>query len=273
MPRFGVDTEYVDATSLSEVTRAVGQKACRILYVETPANPNLALADIRALATIAHNSNCLLFVDSTFASPALQKPLELGADLVLHSATKLLAGHGDVLAGVAAGKQSLIANIRKEGVRTMGAVLAPASAAMVERGLSTLHVRVARASENALELAQRLSEHRAVARVHYPGLASHPQHTLACSQMHGGFGPVLSFELRDGYEGGVRLYDRVQIISRAVSLGDVRSLITHPASTTSASLPREQRIAAGISDGLLRLSVGLEHVEDVWEDLHQAMEA
>jgi cystathionine beta-lyase/cystathionine gamma-synthase len=272
LPRFGVTTTFVDGTDPATYAAAMTPRT-RIVYAETPANPTLAITDLAAMAEVAHARGALLVVDGTFATPYHQRPLALGADLVLHSATKALCGHGDAIGGVVSGSAAHIEAIRKDAVRTAGAVLSPLTAMLLSRGVRTLGLRMRQASASALELARRLEADRRIARVHYPGLPSHPDHALAARQMERGFGAMIAFEVAGGLEAGARAYDAVEIIARAVSLGDVRSLLTHPASTTSASMPRADRLAAGITDGLLRLSVGIEDVEDLWQDLDRALSA
>lgn len=272
LPRFGVTTTFVDGTDPAAYAAAMTPRT-RIVYAETPANPTLAITDLAALAEVAHSGGALLVVDGTFATPYHQQPLALGADLVLHSATKALCGHGDAIGGVVSGTAARIEAIRTDAVRTAGAVLSPLTAMLLSRGVRTLGLRMRQASASALELARRLEADRRIARVHYPGLASHPHHALATRQMRNGYGAMIAFEVAGGLDAGARAYDAVQIITRAVSLGDVRSLLTHPASTTSASMPRADRVAAGITDGLLRLSVGIEDVEDLWRDLDRALSA
>lgn len=272
LPRFGVETTFVDMTS-PEAVRAALRPRTRVVLAETPANPTLALVDLEAVSAVTREAGALLAVDSTFATPCHQRALAHGADLVVHSATKGISGHGDTIGGVLAGRRALVAKARDEAVRMEGAVMSPFVAMLVARGLRTLFVRQERASATAATLAQRLAEDRRVARVHYPGLRAHPQHAVAVRQMERGFGAMVAFELAGGLEAGRRAYDALRLISRAVSLGDVRSLLTHPASTTAVSMSPEARAAAGISDGLMRLSVGLEDVEDLWEDLDQAIPA
>jgi methionine-gamma-lyase len=267
--RYGVLSEFVDATNLAELDRA--SAGAKILYVETPANPTMAITDLRAAAEIAHKHGAILVVDSTFATPYHQRPLELGADLVVHSATKALCGHGDAIGGVVAGESALLDKVRELGTRTAGGILSPMTAMLLSRGVRTLGIRMAKASATTLDLARRLSEHRAVERVYYPGLPTDPGHAIAAKQMQRGFGAILAFEVRGGREVGARAYDRVQLIERAVSLGDVRSLLTHAASTTHASLSPAERAAGGVGEGLMRLSVGIEDLEDLWADLEQAL--
>jgi methionine-gamma-lyase len=224
---------------------------------------------LRAGAGEGHGA--LLVVDGTFATPYHQRPLAHGADLVLHSMTKAISGHGDAIGGVVSGRADLVARLRADAVRTAGAALSPLTAMLVSRGLRTLGLRMKQASASALELARRLEADARIERVHYPGLPSHPHHELARRQMERGYGAMIAFEVRGGLQAGARAYDAVRVISRAVSLGDARSLLTHPASTTSASMPRPDRLAGGITDGMMRLSVGIEDVEDLWEDLDQAL--
>lgn len=270
--RLGVRTTFVDATDPAAVAAAI-EPETRLITLETPANPVLALTDIAAVAAIAREAGATVMVDSTFATPYHQRPLAHGADLVVHSATKGIGGHGDVLGGVVAGDRDRIDGIRDHGVRSMGAILAPQSAFLLGRGMRTLALRMARASANAAELARRLDADPRIAMVRYPGLASHPQHELAKRQMERGFGAMVAFEVAGDVplDAGRRLYDRLGLIVRAVSLGDTHTLVTHPASTTHASMTAEQRAAAGIGDGLLRLAVGIEEVEDLWRDLDRAL--
>ncbi|MFO0682841.1 MAG: PLP-dependent aspartate aminotransferase family protein [Sandaracinus sp.] len=270
LPRFGIETTFVDTTDLAAV-RAAMRPRTRVLYVETPANPTLLISDLPALAEIAHAAGAKLVVDGTFATPYHQQPLALGADVVLHSATKSISGHGDTIGGVAAGAKDVVKAMREGGVRTAGAPMAPLTAMLVARGARTLCLRMERASASAAWLAEKLAADPRIEVVHYPGLPSHPQHALAKRQMQRGFGAMIAFEVKGGLPAGKRAYDRLELVARAVSLGDVRSLITHPASTTSASMPREDRIRGGITDGLMRMSVGIEDREDLWEDLSRAL--
>jgi methionine-gamma-lyase len=270
LPRFGVDTTFVDQTDLAAVEVAAA-RGMRVLYAETPANPTLAVTDLAALRAIASARGATTIVDSTFATPWHQHPLEHGVDLVLHSATKAIGGHGDAIGGVVAGPRDRIREVREFGVRACGGAMAPLTAMLLSRGLSTLGLRMERASASALELARRLESDPRIERVWYPGLRSHPQHEIAARQMERGFGAMIALEVRGGLERGKRCYDSVELFARAVSLGDVRSLITHPATTTHASMPRGDRLAGGIGDALLRLSIGIEDVEDLWSDLDAAL--
>ncbi|MDQ3034418.1 MAG: PLP-dependent aspartate aminotransferase family protein [Myxococcota bacterium] len=270
LPRFGIETVFVDQTDLGAIEAAWDERT-RVLYAETPANPNLACCDLRALSELAHAHGAVLIVDGTFATPWHQRPLAHGADLVLHSATKAICGHGDAIGGVVSGASDRVMEVRKLGVRACGGTMSPTTAAMLARGVRTLGLRMERASASALELSRRLEADVRISRVFYPGLASHPQHAIAQRQMEGGFGAMIAFEVAGGLDAGKRCHDAVQVIARAVSLGDVRSLLTHPATTTQTSMPREQRLAAGVTDGLMRLSVGIEDVEDLWDDLDRAL--
>ena len=270
LSRFGIDVTYADTTDTDAIAHACRDET-RVIWVETPANPVLKVTDIAAAAEVAHARSARLVVDSTFATPYHQRPLALGADLVVHSATKAICGHGDAIGGIVAGEAELCARLRADAVRAGGASMSPFTAWLLSRGARTLSLRAARASETAHELARRLEAHPGVERVFYPGLPSHPQHDVARRQMVRGFGALVAFEARGGLAAGQRVYDRVALITRAVSLGDVRTLLTHPASTTHASMPREQREAAGITEGSMRLSVGIEGVEDLWADLDRAL--
>ncbi|MCA9581151.1 MAG: PLP-dependent transferase [Myxococcales bacterium] len=268
--RFGIETTFVDMTDLGAVEKAITSRT-RLLWVETPANPVLAVTDLGAVVSLGRANDVCIVSDNTFATPYHQNPLVHGVDLVVHSATKGICGHGDALGGVVAGARDRVDAIREEALRGAGAVMAPMTAWLVRRGLRTMAIRCAQSSATAQDLATRLSHREGVARVYYPGLASHPGHGIAARQMVRGFGSMIAFELQGGADQGRRVHDRLALFTRAVSLGDVRSLVTHAASTTHHSMPREQRIEAGISDGLLRLSIGIEDVEDLWSDLDQAL--
>lgn len=270
LSRFGVRITHVDLCEPENLKSAISDQT-RIVYFETPANPNMRLVDIAAIAAIARDAGALTIVDNTYATPLLTRPIELGADFVLHSATKYLGGHGDLVAGIVCGRAEPIHDIRMIGVKDMtGAVMAPLTAMLVMRGLKTLQLRVARHSESGLKIAEWLDSHPAIAAVHYPGLPSHPQHGLARRQMSG-FGGMIAFELNGGFDAGTAMMDRLTLIQRAVSLGDAESLIQHPASMTHSTYSREERLEHGISDGLVRLSVGLEDVEDIISDLDTAL--
>lgn len=264
LARFGIDTDFVPPTDPDAWRRAIRPNT-RLLFVETPSNPLTEIADIRALADIAHAHDALLVVDNCFCSPALQRPLAFGADLVVHSATKFLDGHGRVLGGAVVGSAALIEPIYLH-VRTAGPSLSPFNAWVLLSGLETLFVRLERQCASAQTLATWLEAQPGVDRVYYPGLASHPQHALAASQQSAG-GAVLSFVVGGGREAAWRVVDQVRLISRTGNLGDVKSTLTHPASTTHARVAADARARAGIVEGLLRLAVGLEHVDDLQQDL------
>ncbi|MEQ9435114.1 methionine gamma-lyase [Hyphomonas sp.] len=272
LSRFGIRITHVDLRD-PENLRAAISDTTRIVYFETPANPNMRLVDIRAVSDIAHASGALVIVDNTYASPMLTRPISLGADFVLHSATKYLGGHGDLVAGAVCGRAEAIHEIRMVGVKDMtGSVMAPFNAMLVMRGLKTLQLRMQRHCESGMKVAEWLAAQPGVSAVHYPGLASHPQHALARRQMDG-FGGMIAFELEGGYEAGIAMMNRLSLIRRAVSLGDAETLVQHPASMTHSTYSPEERAAHGISDGLVRLSVGLEDVADLLEDLASALGA
>ncbi|MFB3852424.1 MAG: PLP-dependent aspartate aminotransferase family protein [Vicinamibacterales bacterium] len=265
----GIATTFVDATKPGEVGAAIRPET-RLIYLETPGNPILAISDLAAIAAIARQAGVTTICDNTFATPINQRPLALGIDIVVHSATKYLCGHGDAVGGVIAGSKDFIARAAAEPLRYFGGVLSPFNAYLILRGIQTLPLRVSRHNWNALEIARRLSDHPAVSWVRYPGLSSHPQHDLARRQMTG-FGGMVCFELAGGVEAGRKLMNKVRLCSLAVSLGDTRTLITHPASTTHSVVSREQRLAQGVTDGLVRLSVGLEDVDDLVADLESGL--
>jgi len=267
----GIGTTFVDATDPANVRAAV-RPDTKLVYLETPGNPLLALCDLAAIAAFAKPAGLVTICDNTFASPINQRPLDLGIDVVVHSATKYFCGHGDAVGGLVVGAKAFIERCRTEPLRYYGGMMAPFSAYLMLRGTQTLPLRVERHNANALRLAQWLEQHPAVATVSYPGLPSHPQHALAKRQMTGGFGGMVCFDLKGGVEAGARLMNAVRLCSLAVSLGDTRSLITHPASTTHSVVSREARLAQGVTDGLVRLSVGLEDVEDLMADLASGLE-
>ncbi|NQY97939.1 MAG: aminotransferase class I/II-fold pyridoxal phosphate-dependent enzyme, partial [Henriciella sp.] len=270
LSRFGITVTHVDLTNPLALETAISDKT-KVVYFETPANPNMRLVDIAAISAIARRRGAKTVVDNTYATPVQTRPLEHGADVVVHSATKYLGGHGDLIAGIAIGSAEDMAEVRMVGVKDMtGAVLAPFNAMLILRGLKTLQLRVERHAESAMQVAEMLQGHSSIARVHYPGLAAFEQHALAQRQMDG-FGGMIAFELKGGYSAGIAMMNRLSLIRRAVSLGDAETLIQHPASMTHSTYSREEREAHGISEGLVRISVGLEQVEDILEDLHQAL--
>ncbi len=269
LPRYGIEVTQVDQRDPAAFARAVRPNT-RIIYTESPTNPTMDLTDLRATAEMAHAAGALAITDNTFASSYNQRPLELGYDLVVHSATKYLNGHADVTAGAIMGSKQLIDNAW-EYLRVQGPVLHPFEAWLLRRGLQTYGLRMAEHNHNALAVARFLEQHPAVERVYYPGLASHPQYELAKRQMVGGFGGMLSFEMKGGYDAAYKVIRNTQLCLLAVSLGGVETLITHPASMIHTRQTEEERRAAGISPGLIRLSVGVENVEDIIEDLEQAL--
>lgn len=269
--RFGVTASYVDTSDLSLV-RAALRPETKLLYVESPSNPAMQVTDIAAVARIAHDHDCLLVADNTFASPYLQNPLDLGADVVLHSVTKFINGHADVVGGVLVAKEKAIYKRLRDVMVNCGCSMDPHQAFLVSRGLKTLALRVERAQGSALEIARWLEQQPEVSIVRYVGLESHPQHELARRQMKG-FGSMISFDLRGGLEAGRRLMDSVRVATLAVSLGGVETLIEHPASMTHAGVSQQDRLAAGITEGLVRYSVGIEDVEDLIADLRHALDA
>jgi O-succinylhomoserine sulfhydrylase len=273
--KFGVETHFVSQTDLAE-WRAAMRPATRLLFAETPTNPLTDVCDIAALADIAHAAGALLTVDNTFCSPALQRPLQLGADLVMHAGTKYLDGQGRVMAGALCGARSLIHDVFGPTLRTAGMTLAPFNAWVVLKGLETLTLRMKAQSEAALAVAHWLERHPAVSRVYYPGLESHPQHELAMRQQSGLGGAVLSFDVHaDSPEAAktkaFHVIDSTRVLSIATNLGDTKSLITHPATTSHGRLSEAQRQAAGIGQAMVRLAVGLEHVDDITDDLQRGL--
>lgn len=273
--KFGVQTSFVSQTDAREWQAAVRAET-KLLFAETPTNPLTDICDIRALADIAHNAGALLAVDNCFCSPALQRPVEHGADLIIHSGTKFLDGQGRVMAGAICGPANLITDVFGPVVRTAGMTLAPFNAWVVLKGLETLSVRMQAHCANALAVARWLESHPAVQRVYYPGLPSHPQHELAMRQQSGRGGAVVSFDVRGSDPATARrnafqVIDRCEVISIATNLGDTKSIITQPATTSHGRLSEEQRQAAGIGQGLIRLAVGLEHVDDLMADLDRGL--
>ena len=272
LTRFGIDVTFVDTSNLDEVKNAMKENT-RVVYLETPANPNLKIVDIEALAKLAHtNPNTLVIVDNTFATPYMQKPLTLGADVVVHSVTKYINGHGDVIAGLVITNKALADQIRFVGLKDMtGAVLGPQDAYYIIRGMKTFEIRMERHCKNARKVVEFLNNHPKIERVYYPGLETHPGYEIAKKQMKD-FGAMISFELKGGFEAGKTLLNSLKLCSLAVSLGDTETLIQHPASMTHSPYTKDEREAAGITDGLVRLSVGLENVEDIIADLEQGLE-
>ncbi len=271
LSRFGVKVTDVDLTDPCALREAISDNT-KIVYFESPANPNMRLVDITAISAIARESGAKTIVDNTYCTPYLQQPLAMGADIVVHSATKYLGGHGDLIAGMAAGNADDMLRVRTEGLKDMtGAVMTPLTAHQIMRGLKTLNLRMDRHSASAQVIAERLEAHPQVREVYYPGLKSFAQYDLAKRQMRGA-GGMIAFELNTDLDGARRMMNALDLIKRAVSLGDADTLIQHPASMTHATYSPEERNAHGISDTLLRLSVGLENVEDIWADLERALQ-
>lgn len=270
MTRYGVEVTFVDTSDLEQVKANLKENTVCV-YLETPANPNLKISDIQAVAELAHAYNPAIQVvcDNTFASPYLQRPLELGADVVIHSATKYLNGHGDVIAGFVVGTEAFINEVKMFGLKDMtGATLGPFEAFLIMRGLKTMEIRMERHCANAKRVAEYLVKQEKVERVYYPGLETHPGYEIAKKQMQD-FGAMISFEVKGGKEGGMKFVNSLSMIPIAVSLGDAETLVQHPASMTHSVYTEEELKAAGISAGLIRLSVGLENAEDIIADLEQ----
>ena len=270
-PRFGIETTFVDATDTAQIERAI-RPDTKVLYLESPTNPLLKLVDLQAAAEIAKAHGLTSIIDNTFATPCGQRPITFGIDVAVHSMTKYMSGSGAVIAGAIIGQKEFVIRAKEGALRNFGAVISPFNAWLTLHGLTTLPLRFARHSENAAHVAEFLEAHPAVAWVRYPGLTSHPQHELAKRQMDA-FGGVITLELKGGRTAGEHLVDHLELCSLAVSLGDVRTLICHPASTTHSHVPAEIRQRTGITDGLVRISIGLEDVEDIIADLGQALES
>jgi O-succinylhomoserine sulfhydrylase len=266
---FGIDVSYVPLADLDAWQRAIRPET-RLLFLETPSNPLTEVADITALAELAHANDCLLVVDNCLCTPALQQPLKLGADIVIHSATKYLDGQGRCVGGAVVGNKELVGEGVFGFLRTAGPTMSPFNAWVFLKGLETLHLRMKAHSDNALQLARYLEAHAAVSRVYYPGLESHPQHELACRQQSGHSG-VLSFDVKGGQAAAWKLIDSTRLVSITANLGDTKTTITHPATTTHGRLTEEERAEAGIGDGLVRIAVGLEDIEDIQADLDRGL--
>ena len=269
--RFGIETTFVDATDTAQIERAI-RADTKVLYLESPTNPLLKLVDLRASAEIAKAHGLTSIIDNTFATPCGQQPITFGIDVVVHSMTKYMSGSGAVIAGAIIGQKEFVVRAKEGALRNFGAVISPFNAWLTLQGLTTLPLRFARHSENATRVAAFLEAHPAVAWVRHPSLTSHPQHELAKRQMDA-FGGMITLELKGGRAAGEHLVDHLQLCSLAVSLGDVRTLICHPASTTHSHVPAEIRRRTGITDGLVRVSIGLEDAEDIIADLGQALES
>jgi O-succinylhomoserine sulfhydrylase len=267
--KLGIDTTFVELSDLNAWEQAI-TKQTKLLFLETPSNPLTELVDIAALADIAHKKDCLLVVDNCFCTPVLQQPIALGADIVIHSATKYIDGQGRCMGGAVCGSNDIVGDSVYGFLRTAGPSMSAFNAWVFLKGLETLQLRMQAHSASALVLAQWLEQQAVVERVYYPGLESHPQHALA-KQQQSGYGGIVSFELKGGKEAGWNLVDATRLISISANLGDAKTTITHPATTTHGRLTPEQRQDAGISDGLIRVAVGLEDIEDIKNDLARGM--
>ncbi|KRB99506.1 O-succinylhomoserine sulfhydrylase [Hydrogenophaga sp. Root209] len=275
LAKFGVESTFVSQTDVAAWQAAI-KPTTKLLFAETPTNPLTEVCDIRALADLAHNAGALLCVDNCFATPALQLPMKLGADIVMHSGTKYLDGQGRVMAGALCASQELVTRTFLPVLKSAGMTLAPFNAWVVLKGLETLDIRMQAQSARALQLAQWLQDHPAVARVHYPGLSSHPQHELAMAQQSGCGGAVLSFEVKasDAEQARARAFhvlDSLRVMSLSTNLGDTKTLLAHPASTSHGRLTEAQRQTAGVVQGLVRVAVGLEHIDDIQTDLDRGL--
>ena len=268
-PKWGITTTYVDADDYEAYANAI-TPSTKILYLETPSNPGLDIIDLERIGAICKAKNVLFVVDNCFATPVLQQPIRFGADIVIHSATKYIDGQGRVLGGLIVSTQEIIDKIQAFA-RHSGPAMSPFNAWVLSKSLETLHLRMEKHCSQALEIAKRLESHPAVEWVKYPFLESHPQVEIAKKQMSAG-GGIVSFQIKGGLEAGRAFLDKLTLFSLTPNLGDSRSIATHPASTTHSKLKPEERAEVGISDGLVRLSIGLEHIEDIWEDLQQAFQ-
>jgi cysteine-S-conjugate beta-lyase len=268
--KLGISIKYVDTSNAQNVAEAISPKT-KLIWLESPSNPTLKISDIKAIATIAKAHNVLLCVDNTFASPVLQKPIELGADIIIHSATKYLAGHSDLIAGLVVTKTKKLGDQIRFIQNASGGILSPQDSFLAIRGIETLHLRIQQHCKNAQIIAERLTKNNAIDKVYYPGLSSHQNHLIAAKQQSG-FGGIVSFTLKnDNIEAAKQVVTNTKYFKLAESLGGVKSLISHSATMTHKSIPSDQRQAAGVADSLIRLSVGLEDVEDLILDIEQAL--
>jgi len=267
--KFGISFDYVDTSDTKKIESAIKTNT-KLIVIETPANPTMIISDIEACAKLAHSKGLLLVVDNTFASPHLQNPLELGADIVYHSVTKFINGHSDIVGGIIIPKNEELYNKLRSALSLLGGNMDPHQAWLVLRGVKSLALRVEKSQDNAMKLATYLENHPKIAWVNYPGLESHPQHKLAKKQMRG-FGALISFGLKGGLDAGRKFIDSVKLCTLAVSLGGIETLIQHPASMTHANVSRKDKLEAGITDDLIRISVGCEGYEDLEADLEQAL--
>ena len=271
LPRLGIETSFVNLVDLDDWKRAIRANT-RFLFLETPSNPLMEIADIRTLADLAHENKCLLVVDNCFCTPALQRPLELGADLIVHSATKYLDGQGRIVGGAVVGPKPLVNEDIFAVLRTTGPTMSPFNAWVALKGLETLNLRMNAHAQQATQLARILQQHPAVERVYHPGLESHPQHELAKSQQTG-FGGVVSFVVKGGREQAWRVIDATEMVSITANLGDVKTTITHPATTTHGRISDELKASTGIGEGLIRVAVGLESIDDIVADICRGLDA
>jgi len=269
LPRWNIQVKEIDATNLKNLENAIDEKT-RMIFIESPANPTLSIIDIEGCANITKKNGIPLVIDNTFATPYLQRPLEMGAQIIIHSATKYIGGHGDTIAGVVVGKKNYIDELRAKILRDIGGVISPLNAWLLLRGLKTLPVRMDRHCANALEIAKFLSLHPKINWVRYPGLSTHPQHEMAVKQMKK-FGGMITFEVKGGRKAGEKLMNSLGLITLAVSLGDCDSLMEHPASMTHSTYSAEKLAEIGVSEGLIRVSVGLEDPSDIITDLKLAL--
>ena len=268
-PKFGVEYDFIDATNINNIENAIKPNT-KLLYLETPANPTMGITDLKAAVELAHKHNIIVCVDNTFCSPYLQRPLDFGADIVLHSMTKFINGHADIVGGIIVTKEENLYNELRYVMVNVGFNMDPHQAWLVRRGLKTLSIRIDKAQENSIKVADFLESHPKVEWVLYPGLKSHPQYELGLKQMDGP-GAMISFGVIGGIEAGKKVMNNVQLALLAVSLGGIETLIQHPASMTHSKLSTDAREKAGISDGLIRLSVGIENIEDIIADLDHAL--
>lgn len=267
--KFGIEVTFVDMTNTLNIENAV-KPSTKLIFLETPINPNMTVIDLEKVSYIAKKHQLISVVDNTFLTPVLQKPANFGIDIIVHSATKYLNGHGDVVAGIICGSSAMVGHIKMTVLKDIGATMSPHDAWLIIRGLKTLPLRIERHCENALKVAEYLDKHQKVASVNYPGLSSHQGYLYIGKQMSAA-GGVIAFELNTDFEGGISFINSMKLFAIAVSLGDAESLIQHPASMTHSTYTAEERIDAGISDNLIRISVGLEHVDDIISDLSQAL--
>lgn len=270
LKKFAIEVSFVDMTEPENITKAIKENT-KLVFLETPINPNLVVLDLQKICSIAQNNQLISVVDNTFLTPVLQQPAKFGADIVIHSATKYLNGHGDVVAGIVCSSSEMINNIKMTTLKDIGATMSPHDAWLIMRGLKTLPIRIDRHCSNALIVAKFLEKHKAVSHVYYPGLESHSGYQFIGNQMKAA-GGVIAFELKTNIKGGADFINNMNLFSIAVSLGDAESLIQHPASMTHSPYTPEEREQAGISDSLIRISVGLESVNDIIDDLSQALD-